>query len=142
MGSALAAVWASAGFDVILASRDAEKADRIVNAILSPQGYSGVMGEQLPALGTDTSRIKLVGASVASAVTDADVVVLAVPSTAAESVLDSMREHVVGHGKVFVDITNPYLLGGGSSSTEPAAVLHRDYLADPSTSWAVGYSNM
>jgi predicted dinucleotide-binding enzyme len=144
MGSALAAAWTSAGYDVILASRDPKKADRIASAILSAEGYTGTMGEQLPGLGSDTSGMKLVGGSVKSAVTVADVIVLATPFKGTADVLESIREHVTGQGKIFVDVTNPYLLGGspGSADAEPAAVLHRDLLGDETASWAVGYNNI
>lgn len=83
MGSALAKQLARAKHEVIVGSRDVEKARRMAK----PLGK------------------KCCGASYEEAVAQADVVVLAVPYAQAESVLMPLQGAL--NGKVVVDITNP-----------------------------------
>jgi len=82
MGSALARLAAEAGYEVMIGSRDLAKAAQLA--------------------GTIPGRVE--GSSVASAASLADLIVLAVPYSAAAEIL---REAGSLDGKVLVDITNP-----------------------------------
>jgi len=87
-GSGLAMRWGLKGYDVIVGSRDAERA--AARAV-----------EMNTELGGDYLR----GAGNAEAAAEAHIVVLSVPYSAHKSTLESVKEHLAG--KVLVDLTVP-----------------------------------
>ena len=87
-GSGLAYRWAHAGYDVIIGSRQQEKADRIA-------------AELNDLLGADAVR----GMDNLSAAHTADIVVLTVPYAAHRATLETVYEAV--QGKILVDVTVP-----------------------------------
>lgn len=87
-GSGLAMRWAMNGYNVIVGSRDAERAVARV-AELNAQ------------LGKDL----LVGMGNPEAATKADIVVLSVPYTAHQATLEGVKEQVAG--KILIDLTVP-----------------------------------
>lgn len=112
-GSGLALRWANAGHDVVIGSRDAEKAQRVA-------------GELNLALGES----KIAGAENASAAHDADVAVLTVPYSAHKHTLAGVKD--VLQGKVLIDVTvpmNPHdflrvmVPAGGSAAKEAQTLL-------------------
>jgi len=112
-GSGLALRWANAGHEVIIGSRDPEKARRVAE-------------ELNLALGSERVR----GADNLSAAQEAEVVVLSVPYTAHKDTLNSVKEALTG--KVLIDVTVPVnpsdytrvmLPPGGSASQEAQALL-------------------
>jgi hypothetical protein len=112
-GSGLALRWANAGHEVIIGSRDPEKARRVAE-------------ELNLALGSERVR----GADNLSAAQEAEVVVLSVPYTAHKDTLNSVKEALTG--KVLIDVTVPVnpsdytrvmLPPGGSASQEAQDLL-------------------
>jgi 8-hydroxy-5-deazaflavin:NADPH oxidoreductase len=111
-GSGLALRWANAGCDVIIGSREAEKA----------QTAAAELNQQL---GREVVR----GMANEDAAKQADLIVLTVPYSAHQSTLESIREAV--QGKVLVDVTVPmqppvtqvHLAPGGSAAQEAQALL-------------------
>ena len=87
-GGGLALRWASAGYDVVIGSRQAEKAER-VTAELNAE------------LGEDRIR----GHSNAMAAALADIAVLTVPYNAHSATLSGLRKEL--QGKILVDVTVP-----------------------------------
>ena len=87
-GSGLAYRWAHAGYDVIIGSRQWEKAQRVAT-------------ELNDLLGADAVR----GMDNLSAAQAADIVVLTVPYAAHQATLDAVYDAV--QGKVLVDVTVP-----------------------------------
>jgi NADPH-dependent F420 reductase len=112
-GSGLALRWANAGHEVIIGSRDPEKARRVAE-------------ELNLALGSERVR----GADNLRAAQQAEVAVLTVPYTAHKETLTSVKEALAG--KVLIDVTVPVnpadytrvmLPPGGSASKEAQALL-------------------
>jgi len=112
-GSGLALRWANAGHEVIIGSRDPEKARRVAE-------------ELNLALGSERVR----GADNLRAAQQAEVAVLTVPYTAHKETLASVKEALAG--KVLIDVTVPVnpadytrvmLPPGGSASKEAQALL-------------------
>ncbi len=112
-GSGLALRWANAGHEVIIGSRDPEKARRVAE-------------ELNLALGSERVR----GADNLSAAQEAEVVVLSVPYAAHKDTLNSVKAALAG--KVLIDVTVPVnpadytrvmLPPGGSASKEAQALL-------------------
>ncbi|MCS6849139.1 MAG: NADPH-dependent F420 reductase [Anaerolineae bacterium] len=112
-GSGLALRWAHAGHDVIIGSRDPEKARRVAEELNLALGDG-----------------RITGADNASAARDAEVVVLTVPYAAHKDTLTSVKDAV--QGKVLVDVTVPInpsdftrvaVPPGGSASKEAQAIL-------------------
>ncbi len=112
-GSGLALRWANAGHEVIIGSRDPEKARRVAE-------------ELNLALGSERIR----GTDNLSAAQEAEVVVLSVPYAAHKDTLSSVKEALTG--KVLIDVTVPVnpadytrvmLPPGGSASQEAQALL-------------------
>jgi NADPH-dependent F420 reductase len=87
-GSALGQRWALNGYQVIIGSRDAERA-------------ASFAAETNKALGGDY----LTGTDNKSAAAAADIVVLSVPYSAHKATIESVKEHLAG--KVLVDLTVP-----------------------------------
>jgi NADPH-dependent F420 reductase len=112
-GSGLALRWANAGHDVIIGSRDAEKARRVAEEL------NLVLGN---------GRIS--GADNANAARAAEVVVLTVPYAAHRDTLTSVKDAL--QGKILIDVTVPInptdftrvmVPPGGSASKEAQAIL-------------------
>ncbi len=112
-GSGLAFRWAHAGYDVVIGSRSAEKAERVA-------------AELNEALGSGIIR----GMANADAAREADIAVLTVPYSAHRATLESVREEL--QGKILVDVTVPlkppdvttaYVPEGRSASEEAQAIL-------------------
>lgn len=87
-GSGLALRWARAGYDVIIGSRQQEKAERVTAELNEKLGADLVRGMENPA-----------------AARAASVVVLTVPYSAHRPTLESVRGEV--QGKILVDVTVP-----------------------------------
>lgn len=112
-GSGLAARWANAGYDIVIGSRQQEKAERVaaeVNELLGHDTVSGMLN--------------------ADAAQWADIAVLTVPFAAHKSTLEGLREPL--QGKILVDVTVPlqppnvrevHLPESGSAAQEAQAIL-------------------
>jgi NADPH-dependent F420 reductase len=87
-GRGLALRWAHAGYDVIIGSREQEKAERTAAELNGLLGKDAVQGMLNP-----------------HAAREAEVVVLTVPYAAHQATLESVREQV--QGKILVDVTVP-----------------------------------
>ena len=111
-GSGLAHRWAYAGYNVIIGSRSAEKAQEAAARLNA-------------ALGREAAR----GITNADAAREADIVVLTVPYSAHRATLESVREGL--QGKILIDVTVPLqppsvatvFLPEGRSASEEAQVL-------------------
>ncbi|GBC98397.1 hypothetical protein HRbin17_00909 [bacterium HR17] len=88
MGRGLAKAWAKAGHEIILGSRDPDRARRIAATIA--QETSG----------------QVRGADLETAARDGEVVVLSLPYRACADWLQRLRDAL--RGKIIVDITNPF----------------------------------
>ena len=101
VGSALGGTFARAGHDVTLAARDAAKAERVAREI-------GVTAAP----------------DAATALEDAEVVILAVPFGSIEQVADEIRSRVIG--KTVIDVTNPLKADYSGLANEggPSAAEH------------------
>lgn len=87
-GGGLAYRWAHSGYDVIIGSRSAEKAQQATTELNELLGAEAVRGMENP-----------------QAAAEADIVVLSVPYSAHRAILESVREQV--QGKILVDVTVP-----------------------------------
>lgn len=112
-GSGLAARWANAGYDVVIGSRQLEKAERVAAEVNELLGDDIVRGQ----LNSD-------------AATWSDISVLTVPYSAHKATLEGLREQL--QDKVLVDVTVPlqppnvrevYLPEGGAAALEGQAIL-------------------
>lgn len=112
-GSGLAARWAHAGYDVVIGSRQQEKADRVAAEVNELLGHELIRGMLNP-----------------DAATHADIAVLTVPYAAHKPTLESVREQL--QGKIMVDVTVPmqppnvtevFVPPGGSAAQEAQALL-------------------
>ena len=88
VGVGLARAWSGLGHSVVIGSRSPES-DRVVGLVAS--------------LGNDVSAVGL-----AESVTDADVVVLAVPWSAVEDSIATLGDL---SGRMIIDVTNPFVRG-------------------------------
>jgi len=88
-GKGLAYRWAKAGYRVLIGSRETEKARQTVKELSSRLGDNSLIE------GTDNIN----------AVTNADVVVLAVPYSAHRATLEILKAHL--QGKILIDVTVP-----------------------------------
>ncbi len=100
-GSGLGARWASAGHEVLIGSRDAERA----------RGKAAELAARVP-----TARVS--GMSNADAVRAADIVVLAVPANGLATTLPDVKDAC--RGKIVVSTVVPLTFGGGRLFTPPA----------------------
>jgi NADPH-dependent F420 reductase len=125
-GSGLALRWAHAGHEVVIGSRDADKASRVAEEL------NLVLGQQ-----------RIQGAGNRAAASRADVVVLSVPYSAHADTLAMVRDSLAG--KVLVDVTVPINAGdvlrvsvpaGGSASKEAQAIV------GPSTRVVTAFQNI
>ena len=158
MGVHLCAAWASAGYEVTMCSRAKEKAQAIVDSLLSGAGYqekasSGSVGEIcVPPCPAEGWRLKAGTNTDAAA---ADMIVLGTRFDAAWPLLEAIAPQIRGQGKLILDITNPHLAWtmGGSSGKKGAALLpkdgpqssievHKAKLDDPTARWAAAYKTV
>src|SRR5215831_10508397 len=100
-GAGLGARWATAGHDVVIGSRDAERA----------QGKAAELAARL-------SSGRVSGMSNADAVRSADIVVLAVPANGLATTLPDVKDAC--RGKVVVSTVVPLTFGGGRLFTPPS----------------------
>ena len=112
-GSGLVLRWARSGYYVIIGSRDAGR------AAAKAEELNSVLGDEL-----------VQGVSNADAAARADLVVLSVPYSAHNAILEDVRDAV--QGKILVDVTVPlqppkvrtvHLPEGGAASLEAQALL-------------------
>lgn len=89
-GKGLAFRWAKAGYEVIIGSRDIEKAK---NAVLELKGLFGC------------EEIRISGMENCQAIDAADIAVLTVPYKFHKNVLESMKPYL--KGKILIDVTVP-----------------------------------
>jgi 8-hydroxy-5-deazaflavin:NADPH oxidoreductase len=101
-GAGLGARWALAGHDIIIGSRDPERAKT-----------------KAADLRARTDKIAIVGESNREAAELGDVVVLALPSNGLAATLPELREPC--RGKIVVSTVVPLTFGGGRLFTPPAA---------------------
>lgn len=87
-GGGLAYRWAHSGYDVIIGSRSAEKAQKATVELNELLGAEAIRGMENP-----------------QAAAEADIVVLSVPYSAHRAILESVREQA--QGKILVDVTVP-----------------------------------
>lgn len=87
-GGGLAYRWAHSGYDVIIGSRGAEKAQQAASDLNELLGGDAIRGMENP-----------------QAAAEADIVVLSVPYSAHQAILESVQEQV--QGKILVDVTVP-----------------------------------
>jgi NADPH-dependent F420 reductase len=99
-GRGLALRWARAGHEVRLGSRDAARAGAIAAELSRSPGLRAATDP-----GTDTGIDTIWGGDNASAVRDADAVVLSVPYTAHQETLAALVPALAG--KLLIDITVP-----------------------------------
>lgn len=113
-GSGLGLRWAHAGYEVIIGSRDAARAQAAAEAINEKLGRAGVVH----------------GATNVEAAQACDIAVLTVPYEAHRAALESVKEALVG--KILVDVSVPLnpqkrrrvnLPPGGSAGAEAQAIL-------------------
>jgi NADPH-dependent F420 reductase len=100
-GAGLGIRWALAGHDVVIGSRDAERA----------RGKAAELAARAPGA-------RVLGMSNRDAVAAAEVVVLAVPATGLAATLPEVREAC--RGKIVVSTVVPLTFGGGRLFTPPA----------------------
>eukprot|EP00521_Asterionellopsis_glacialis_P016073 CAMPEP_0195292016 /NCGR_PEP_ID=MMETSP0707-20130614/8566_1 /TAXON_ID=33640 /ORGANISM="Asterionellopsis glacialis, Strain CCMP134" /LENGTH=276 /DNA_ID=CAMNT_0040352393 /DNA_START=12 /DNA_END=842 /DNA_ORIENTATION=- len=155
MGVHLSAAWAHAGMDVIMCSRTKENAQVIVESLLEGKGYSKGDIMVPPTDHTLTQKWKLRPGTIDDAA-NADVIVLCSPfhvmwpSLGAEHT--KLLSLVKGKGKIFMDLTNPWLnTSNKNSKNEPpippdepqASVLyHKKLFDDPTSSWCMAYRHV
>ncbi len=101
-GAGLGARWARAGHDVVIGSRDAERARTKAGELREQSGSSRISGES----NRDAAAL-------------ADVVVLALPAVGLDATLPDLRDAC--RGKVVVSTVVPLTFGGGRLFTPPAA---------------------
>lgn len=116
-GPGLALRWAQSGkYQVIIGSRQREKAERVAAELNAQMGHNLIQGMANP-----------------DAATAADLAVLTVPYSAHVSTLESIRAAI--KGKILVDVTVPlqppkvshvHIPSGGSAAAEAQAVLGDD----------------
>lgn len=112
-GSGLALRWAKAGLEVVIGSRQLEKAQRVADELNATLGRPAIRGLENRA-----------------AAEAGDVVVLSVPHTAHRAILSDIRPALAG--KVLIDVTNQvdprkpsldWLCGAGSAAAQAQEFL-------------------
>jgi NADPH-dependent F420 reductase len=100
LGSGLARRWASAGYHVVIGSREAAKA----------QGHAATLGDPRGASSPS-------GAGNSEAAAMADIIVLAVPYASQEAILESIRPNVLG--KLVLSAAVPLSVGAADRVRSP-----------------------
>mmetsp|Transcript_6154 Transcript_6154/g.8960 ORF Transcript_6154/g.8960 Transcript_6154/m.8960 type:complete len:308 (+) Transcript_6154:58-981(+) len=146
MGVHLAAAWANAGIDVIMCSRDIDKARTITDELISGRGYSegDIMVPRC-----DASKWRLRPGSLRGAI-EADVIVLASPFHVMWRTLRRIYKKLMGKGKIFIDLTNPWQNTSDPHNPQPipegfgqsSVLFHKRLLDDPTASWAMAYRHV
>ena len=104
-GKGLALRWARAGYEVVIGSRDRDRAMAAADDIRQRAG----------------SEVAASGALNAEAASAAPVVVLCVPFAAQAATLGEIREHL-NPGTLFVDVTVPLAIAVGGKLTQVLGV--------------------
>jgi len=158
MGVHLCAAWANAGYDVTMCSRTKEKAQGIVDALLSGNGYQkkveGANAGQgdycVPPCAAEDWKLKA-GDNAAAA--QADLIVLGTMYEQAWPLLEAIAPEIKGKGKIILDMTNPFMsrpdgYGAGLPKDGPQAgiLIHKEKLEalnqDDSAKWAGAYKHI
>jgi len=154
MGVHLCAAWANAGYDVTMCSRTKEKAQGIVDELLSGKGYrkkvTGANAGQgdycVPACDAKDWKLRA-GDNAAAA--DADLIVLGTMYEQAWPILEPIASKIKGKGKTILDMTNPFMsrpdgYGAGLPKDGPQAgiLIHKEKLNDPTVKWVGAYKHI
>jgi len=154
MGVHLCAAWANAGYAVTLCSRSKEKAQEIVDVLLTGAGYQKEMSGSLSAQGSidvppcpaDHWKLKA-GSNLDAA--QAELIVLSTMYEEAWPLLESIAPLIRSSGKMILDMTNPFLTrpdgyGAGLPADGPQAgvLVHKQKLGDPSIKWVGAYKTV
>lgn len=154
MGVHLCAAWANAGYDVTMCSRSKEKAQDIVDKLLSGEGYQKkVTGENsgqgdycVPACDAAGWKLK---AGDNSAAAEADIIVLGTMYEQAWPIVETIAPEIKGKGKTILDMTNPFMkrpdgYGAGLPKDGPQAgiLIHKEKLNDPTVKWCGAYKHI
>lgn len=154
MGVHLCAAWANAGYDVTMCSRSADKAQGIVDSLLSGNGYmkkvegknAGQGDYSVPPCKADGWKLK---AGDNDSAAKADIIVLGTMYEQAWSILEPIAPKIRGKGKTILDMTNPFMkrpdgYGAGLPKDGPQAgiLIHKEKLNDPSTKWVGAYKHI
>ncbi|MFD5175085.1 NADPH-dependent F420 reductase [Nocardia sp. NPDC058379] len=123
MAAALGGGWAAAGHEVRIGARSAE-AGRALAARIGPR-QPVRRSTEVPGIG---SAPVVHAGDIVSAITDADVVLLAVPVDALTAVLGEHRDVLAG--KVLIDCTNAFLPDAAAPEGDTAFVLSEDAVAE------------
>ncbi|MEV0058937.1 NAD(P)-binding domain-containing protein [Nocardia sp. NPDC050718] len=118
MAAALGGGWAAAGHEVRIGARSAEAGRALAAQIGSRQPVR--RSTEVPGIGSAATPVVHAG-DIASAITDADVVLLAVPVDALTAVLGEHRDALAG--KVLIDCTNAFLPDAAAPEGVTAFVL-------------------
>lgn len=149
MGVHLCAAWANAGYDVTMCSRTKDKAQKIVDSLLTGNGYreDGMQGGiQVPPCPADGWNLK---AGINDDAAQADLIVLATMYEQAWGLLEQIAPKIRGKGKTILDMTNPFLkrpdgYGAGLPKDGPQSGIevHKQKLNDPSVKWVAAYKSV
>lgn len=154
MGVHLCAAWANAGYDVTMCSRKKEKAQDIVDELLSGKGYQKKVTGANAGQGDycvppcEAGDWKLRAGDNAEA-GDADMIILGTMYEKAWPILETIAPAIKGKGKTILDMTNPFMTrpdgyGAGLPSDGPQAgiLIHKEKLGDPTVKWAGAYKHI
>ena len=154
MGVHLCAAWANAGYDVMMFSRSKDKAQEIVDSLLSGNGYEKkVQGKNagqgdycVPPCNAKDWKLK---AGDNAAASDADMIVLGTMYKQAWPILETIAPSIKGKGKIILDMTNPFMkrpdgYGAGLPKDGPQAgiLIHKQKLNDESVKWVGAYKHI
>jgi predicted dinucleotide-binding enzyme len=156
MGVHLAAAWAHAGYHVTICGRDKAKADPIVASLKSGAGYSEgeiiVPGFDNYRSGSPSEKWKLFAGTNEDAAS-AEVIVLAAPFHVMWKILGPLAPSLRGQGKIFLDLTNPWL--NTSAPEDPSKVppipldqpqssvqFHKALFNDETSRWCMCYRHV
>jgi len=154
MGVHLCAAWANAGYDVTMCSRSTDKAQKIVDSLLSGEGYrkkvegknAGQGDYAVPPCNADGWKLKS-GDNASAA--KADIIVLGTMYEQTWSILEALAPKIRRKGKTILDMTNPFMkrpdgYGAGLPEDGPQAgiLIHKEKLNDPSTKWVGAYKHI
>jgi len=154
MGVHLCAAWANAGYDVMMCSRSKDKAQEIVNSLLSGNGYKKKVEGKNAGQGDycvspcDANGWKLKAGDNAAAA-DADMIVLGTMYEQAWPILETIAPSMKGKGKIILDMTNPFMkrpdgYGAGLPKDGPQAgiLIHKAKLNDETVKWVGAYKHI
>ena len=155
MGVHLGAAWAHAGMDVMLCSRDKDKAQPIVDSLLAGRGWKAdkcTVPENRPEPAGECQPTGwTLSAGSARDAAAADVIVLASPFHVMWPVLESIADDIRGQGKIMLDMTNPWLNAADREAQrrgvppglpQSSALYHQQLLGDPTARWVHSYRHL